>query len=357
MATKIKDQATAERAALKLNEGIDAPASGEPSTPKEKTTSEKLFPEFMTEDGGVINRPVKPYSDASKSLPVTVTPDLIAQNQTPKTETPTAPAYLRLEEMTGKMVKTKVNGVEQDVPADEVFRSFQLERHLNTQLMKVAQEAKTLEDERRRLLAQPSVAEPPKSTKQEPQVKKTPEVEALESRLAQMQVQMEGLQQTMLPAIQEAGKKRVSQMVKERIGSDDFDSYFTAIRDSALAEYAKPEVSANPQARAYFDSDAYYFQKYQEMKLKDLMTKPAASAPVNPKAPVLATESGAPLVMTSDGRPVSLPAFESSGGVPSRESPDASWQSTYNALFQRAQTSGSQEDWMALYRHKITPRD
>ena len=40
MATKIKDSATAEAAALKLNEGIAvADKPGEPAAPREKTTS------------------------------------------------------------------------------------------------------------------------------------------------------------------------------------------------------------------------------------------------------------------------------------------------------------------------------
>lgn len=353
MATKIKDQATAERAALKLNEGIEAQTPSEPNTPRERTTSEKLFPEFTTDDGGVINRPVKPYTDAAKVLPVTATLDPATQGQTPPAASPTAPVYISEADLKGKMAKLKVDGIEQDVPAESLIKTNQLERHLNTQLMNLAEERRQLESDRRKILSQP----PEPIKKSEPPVKKTAQEEVLEARILQMQQQMESLQQTMLPAIQEAGKKRVSQMVKDRIGSDDFDSYFDRVRESALSEFAKPEVANNPQARAYFDSDAYYFQKYQEMKLKDLMTKPVSPTPTNPSAPVLATESGAPVVVNNQGRPVSIPNFESSGGVPSKVGSDASWQSTYNALFQRAQASGAQEDWVAVYRHKVSPRE
>jgi hypothetical protein len=355
MATKIKDQATAERAALKLNEGIEAQTKpGEPPAPREKTTSEKLFPEFMTDDGGVVNRPVKPFEDSAKPLPATATPTPEPQGQTPPATTPPPPVYLKPEELTGKMVRLKVDGIEQDVPAESLIKTNQLERHLNAQLMNLAQERKTLEDERRRLLSQPppEVAKPGKTP--EP-IKKTPETEALEARILQMQQQMESLQQTMLPAIQESGIKRVEQMVKERLGGEDFRNYFSKIKDSAMAEMAKPENATNPQARGWFDSDTYYFQKYQEMKIKDLMTKPAA--PANPNAPALVTSQGAPVVVNNNGQPVSIPTFEGSGGVPSRESPDASWQSTYNALFQRARDSNSQDDWMAVYRHKMSARE
>jgi len=357
MATKIKDQATAVAAALKLNEGIAVTEKpGEPNTPKEKTTTERLFPEFVTEDGGVINRPIKPYQDSSKTLPVTATPEAKPQDQTPPTPPPTAPVYLKPEELTGKMVRLKVDGIEQDVPAESLIKTNQLERHLNTQLMNLAQERKVLEEERKRLLATPvpPPSEPPKK-KDEPSSKKSEEVQNLEARLLQMQQEMQTLQQTMLPAIQESGIKRVEQKVKAEIGADDFRSYFEKIKDSALEQMAKPEIANDPNARRYFDSDTYYFEKYKELKLKELMAKPGS--PPNPNAPVLVTPQGAPVVVTNSGQPVNVPSIESSVGVPSRISPDASWQSTYNALFARAKESNSELDWMAVYRHKMRSQE
>ena len=354
MATKIKDQATAKEAALRLNQGVEViDKPGEPLASKEKTTSEKLFPEFMTDDGGVINRPVKPFEDAGKPLPATATPEQVPQDQTQTPKTPTAPVYLTLEEMAGKMVKLKVDGIEHDVPAESLIKTNQLERHLNSQLMTLAQERKALEDERKRLLTQ---APTPPAKPAEPSTKKPSEVEAMEARLLQMQQEMVTLQQTMLPAIQESGIKRVEQMVKNQIGSDDFRYYFEKIKDSAIEQLAKPEFANDPNARRYYDSDGYYFEKYKEMKLRELINKPTASSP-DPKAPVLQTQQGAPVVLNSKGEPVSIPSFESSGGVPSRQNPDANWQSTYNALFQRAKESNAQEDWMAVYRHKMSTRD
>lgn len=357
MATKIKDQATAEKAARNLNTGIEVAVNpGEPPAPKEKTTTERLFPDFTTDDGGIVNRPVKQFEDAARPSPAAATPEVIPpQVPTKPTETPTAPSYLTLDEMKGKMVKTKVDGVEKDVPADEVFRAHQLERHLNAQLMNLAQERKAFEDERKRLISQPQ--EPPKPGKQETPAKKAPEMEALEAQYQALQAQMATLQQTMLPAIQESGIKRVEQMVKTQIGTDDFRQYFEKIRDSALEQMARPEVANNPNARQYFDSDGYYFEKYKEMKLKELVSKPSTPTSSNPNAPVLQTPEGAPVVLNNQGQPVSVPTFEGSGGVPSKTSPNADWQSTYNALFTRARQTGAQEDWAAFYRHKVYPRE
>jgi hypothetical protein len=296
---------------------------------------------------------VKPFQDLSKPLPVTATPPPELQGQKPPLETPTAPVYISEADLKGKMARLKVDGIEQDVPAESLIKTNQLERHLNAQLMNLAQERKTLEDERRKLLTQPPVTEKP--AKSEPPVKKSQEVETMEARLAQMESFLAQQQETLRPAIQEAGIKRVEQMVKNQIGADDFRTYFEKIRDSALEQMAKPEVANDPNARRFYDSDGYYFEKYKEMKLRDVLTKP--TTPVNPNVPVLATSQGAPLVVNNNGVPVSMPSFESSGGVPSRTSPDADWQGTYNALFKRARESNAQDDWMALYRHKTGSRE
>jgi hypothetical protein len=350
MVTKIKDSATAQEAALKLNQGVEVPVMpGEPPAPKEKTTAEKLFPEFITDDGGIINRPVKSYEEKSKSLLAVVTPAPEPQGQKPPTIQPTVPVYLKPEELTGKMVKLKVDGIEQDVPAETLIKTTQLERHLNAQLMNLAQERKSLEDEKRRIQSMP----PPV-----PEVKKIPEpskkgseMEALEAHIAQMQAEMVALQRTMIPAIQEAGIKRVEKMVKDKIGSEDFRTYFDKIRDSALEQMANPDVANDANARRYYDSDAYYFEKYKEMKLKELMTKPSTPAP-SPNAPVLVTPQGSPVVLTNSGQPVSIPAFESSSGVPSREGLNGNWAARAQSAFDNARQTGRTEDWVAYYKLK-----
>lgn len=345
--TIVKDKATAEFAAQNLEKGAELPGQvSEPNTPKPKSTSEKLFPEFVTDDGTVVNRPVKAFEDKAKVLPVTETPAPAAPTQTPPTTAPTAPSYLKNDEMTGKMVRVKVDGIESDVPAESLVKNYQLERHLNAQLINLAEERRKLEADRR--FPTPDAPKPGKAP--EP-VKRSDEVQALEAQIAQMQAQMQGLQQTMLPAIQESGIKRVEQMAKERLGTDDFRTYFDRIKQSAIEEASKPEVAANPQARAYFDSDGYYFQKYQEMKLKDMMSKPTAPAP-NPNAPALVTQQGAPVILTNQGQPVSIPTFESSGGVPSRVDPNGNWAAQAQAAFDVARQTGRTEDWVAYYKLK-----
>lgn len=351
MATKLKDSATAERAALKLNEGIEPTAKGEPNAPKEKTTAERLFPEFVTDDGSIVNRPIRNLNQPEPvSPPAAATPDVTVQGQTPATQPPTAPAYIKPEDLTGKMARIKVDGVEQDVPASELFKLTQLERHSNAQLMKLAQERAQLERDRAEFLTRPQ--NQPPVEKKEP-VKKTAEVEALESRLAQMEQSMAQERALLLPQIQEAGIKRVEQMAKDRTGFDDYRAYHEKVKEASFAEIQKAQAAGDMNAVKFLDSDSFYFQKYQELKLRDLSAKPIGLPPANPSAPVLQTQQGAPVIMTSQGQPVSIPAFEGSSGVPSTPSEQGNWQGTYNTLLARAKQQPTDENWMAVMRHKF----
>ena len=358
MATKIKDSATAERAALNVNTGIEVPVkAGELVAPKEKTTTERLFPDFVTDDGGIVNRPIRTQNAPVESAPspATATPAPVPQGQTPPTQAPTVPAYLDPKELAGKLVKLKVDGIEQDVPADQLVKLTQLERHSNSLLMKVSQERAQLERERQELLSRPPAPEP-KTPKPEPPVKKTAEVEALEARLAQMEASMAQERALLLPQIQEAGIKRVEQMAKDKTGFDDYRAYHDKVREAAVAEAAKAQATGDINAVKFFDSDNFYYQKYQELKLRDLAAKVntpvPAPTPTNPNAPVLQTQTGAPVIVNNNGQPVSIPTLEGASGVPARTEPSADWQVTYNRLLQTAQQSPSDENWMAVMRHK-----
>ena len=123
--------------------------------------AEKLFPDFMTDDGAIVNRPIR-SRQPSESAPAPATPVPAPQGQTPPTQAPTAPTYLDPKELAGKMVKLKVDGIEQDVPASELVKLTQLERHSNAQLMKIAQERAQLERERQELFQTRPVSEIPK---------------------------------------------------------------------------------------------------------------------------------------------------------------------------------------------------
>jgi hypothetical protein len=339
MATKIKDLATAEKAALNLNKGLEVPAPSEPNAPREKGTTERLFPDFMTSDGGIVNRPVD-----QNPAPVLATDTLVPapQTQTPQTKAPTTPVYIKPEDMAGKMAKLKVDGVEQDVPAEDLFKVKQLERHSISQLEMLAKERAQFERERQEFLARQTVTKEPE--KKEPPVKVTPEME----RIAALEAQIKQLNDSTLPARQEAAIKQIEKMAKDKLGTDDFRSYFDKIRDIAVTEGLKARAAGDVNAVQFFDSPQFYYQQYQEMKLRDLMTKPPAS-----QVPATQAQQGAPVLVNNEGKPVSIPTFESSSGVPSSPSEQGNWQSTYNTLLSRAKADPTDLNWMAVMRHKF----
>jgi hypothetical protein len=357
----VKDQATAELAARNLQTGVELPPekTGEPKAPRRKSTAEKLFPEFTTDDGAIVNRPIKVVPAKGEPLPASATPTEAAQLQTQTTQTPTPPAYLKNEEMTGKMVKIKVDGVESDVPAESLLQNYQLKRHLDAQLMNLARER--AEWERQKVVTAGQQAAPTAQNAVQPPARapkegKNSEVEALEARIAAMQAQMEAVQRSIQPQVQEFGIRMLDQRAKTELGADDFQAYVPKIKEFINNEIQKPGVATNPQILQTLDSSEFWFQKYSEFKLKDLIAKsanpPPTAPPPPPNVPVLRTQEGAPVVMTNSGQPVSIPVIEASGGVSSGRTPGENWTVKAQELLDRARREQTSEAWMDYYKHK-----
>ena len=113
----------------------------------------------------------------------------------------------------------------------------------------------------------------------------------------------------------------------------------------------------DPNAQRFYDSSDTYFAKYQEMKLADLIGKSKTPPPqVNPSAPVLQAQNGAPIVINSQGHPVSIPNIEPSGGASGGINPNGDWQSRSQDAFNRARQLGTTEARMDYYRVKTESR-
>ena len=114
-------------------------------------------------------------------------------------------------------------------------------------------------------------------------------------------------------------------------------------------------AAGDMNAVRFFDSDNFYYQKYQELKLRDLASKTSVPppTPTNPTSPVLQTQEGAPVVLNNSGKPVRIPTFEGSSGVPSTPSENSNWQSTYNRLYADFKQNPSDATALALMRHKF----
>ena len=101
MGTEIKDKATAELAALNLNKGTESSGQeGETRPPRKKSTSEVLFPENISDDGIIVNQPIRPIEGLEENFPQgPSTPTVQPPASTPEAPAPTVPSYLDLSKM------------------------------------------------------------------------------------------------------------------------------------------------------------------------------------------------------------------------------------------------------------------
>ena len=358
---EIKDQATATEAALNLDKkGSDSQAGdqGEPGASRRPSTAARLFPEFISDDGSVVNRPVKPFVDKDKGLPsVPATPPPATAPSATTPPAPTAPGELDLSKMPeGTMVRIKVDGVEMTVPAKEALKNIQLERHLTQKSQELARERMALEAERAALRNAPPVQPKPvePATPPAPSAKSSPESE----RIANLERTIANLQAAIAPQQFQSGLNRLAERAKQELGATDFLEYAPKIQAFVDGELAKPEVSANPAFLQQLDSQAFWYAKYQEMKLKDVLSgqKPIAPvltpANVIPASTPMVAPAGTTLVLDKNNQPVIVPMVEGSTGVPSRTSADQDWQVRYQAAFATAQKTGRTEDWQTVFRLK-----
>jgi hypothetical protein len=357
---EIKDQATAIEAALNLDRpgSEPTPKPGEPAAPRKLSTSQRLFPENITDDGLIVNRPVTPFVDKDKALPsVGATPAPVSAPATPTPPAPTAPGELDLSKMPdGTMVRIKVDGVEMTVPAKEALKNIQLERHLTQKSQELARERAALEAERAALRNQPPAPSKPPEAPATPPVPAKGSLEA--ERIASLERQIQQMAADLAPQRFQAGLNRLAERAKQEFGATDFNEYVPKIKEFVDGELAKPEVAASPAALKALDSAEFWYSKYRDMKLRDVLSgaKPAAPvltpASIVPSGPVVEAPAGTHLVLDKNNRPVVVPIVEGSTGVPSRVSPDQDWQARYQAAFEVAKKTGRTEDWQTVFRLK-----
>lgn len=199
----------------------------------------------------------------------------------PKNLQPETEEVVYLEDLLKKMnidpskvkTKTKVDGVEADVPFSEVKKSYQLEQHLTKRGQKIAEERRRLE-ERARLMEQL-----PQATPAEP----TSEVELLRREI-------EVLKSAIQPTIyQNARQQLVSEL--KAAGFSDADQYMGKLEARIAAE---PDDNRFNFYNTIEGAKSVFFQIRAEEALN-----PSASKPTIPAAPK--KEAPRPPVVKVDG--------------------------------------------------------
>lgn len=322
------------------------PGASDAGKPAEPTSTEKLFPDFYVEgeDGKKeltterqdSPEPEKPAAEAPKP-PVTPEP--------PKTPEPKAPEYLDLSQISGKLVKTKVDGVETDVPAEELLKNFQLDRHLTQRSQSLAEQEKALKELHGEL------------TKIKDEVKTTVKGEDGETpdpRLETVLKKIDAIEQRISkPQLTKAdvdnNLARIAGEVQRNLGYDDFMEMIPQITAEISKNFANPKAPTE-QELARFDTMANWYQTYQAVKLRSLKNAPPpppAPAPPAKNAPVLDKKP-----------PIPPSAIEEAGGASDGNQEESSqWKVRYDLALKQAKESGTDEAWQDVFRLKREKSD
>lgn len=325
---------------------------GTPAAPEEqpKSTVETLFPDFIGDDGKLMNQP-RPVTEAMPGEVLDPTPVL---DKTPPTQPTTTPQYVDLNSLDGKLMKLKVDGVEIDVPAETVVKNYQLEAHLTQKGQRLADQEKILQEvlkeavNRKPTGTPPAAGEPtaiPEDPNADPElVKIKAELQATRQELAQVS------KATQHVRVQE-GLKAIDQDIRTNIGADDFMVYAPKITEFAKSQCKDP-ANPTPEEKALFDTVGFYKTKYLEMKAKDMI---AGKTPVPKAPPPAAPAAGAPPAKGPESRPAPNISVETGAGSPQIEQPHNSWNARYKAALQKATQTGDMHDWAEVSRLKHEP--
>lgn len=279
--------------------------------PKVGTTS-KLFKDL--EGSGVPGAPQKP--EASKDVPAAAAPTEPAK-AAPAPVT-TQAEVLDFSALAGKKIKMVVDGKEELVSAEDALRRLQLDSHLTQKASALSEKERDIV-EREKNLRRPPV-EKPAAPEEESILSDDPMVKKLLARQDALEKELEGHRVVVAKQRYVEGIDRLANHVKTTLGADDFRTYLPKIEDWYKS------LPADQQRLA--DNDQAFLGKYQELKIKDLVSgSHAAVAPVK----TLERPSASPM------------KIEGAEGAARVQLDD--WDTRYVAALAKAKASGSEEDW------------
>lgn len=333
---------------------------GNPGNPPPPTTVETLFPDFIDKDGNIHDRPVRPelalHADpfASGEKPAGETP---APETPPTPAAPNAPQVFSLEDLKGKMVRVKVDGIEMDVPADQVVKSYQLESHLQVRMQEVATREKKLIEIQQEMLkgkaTPPAEPDPNNPEPPAPGVQETDEFKALQKQLDATRAELAQITKDTAKVRYKNGLEKIAEEIKSDYGKDDFLQRVPEIEKSIRTQLKDP-ANPTPEEVARFDNADYFKRSYEKMLMKELLNGKPLGDPVPTPAPTPpAAPPGSPPPNFKRPAPVIV---ESGGGSPSSVQQQVNgWQVRYNQALQKATNSGKSEDWQEVIRLKSEP--
>lgn len=335
---------TSETEISDAQNAVTVDGAEETQTPRETSTIERLFPDFIGEEGEVLSIPRD--LDTSIQAPKEELKAPITESKPSEPETkPKGPEYLDLSQIEGKLAKVKVDGVEMDVPAVELIKSYQLERYLTQKSQKLAEQERELKEilknlnpedkpkRERRNESSESLEETSSSSH------KDPKVIELERSLAEIRSVLADV----LPVTQDMrykkGLESIDREIRESLGFDDFLTYAPKIKEFATSQLRDPK-NPTEEELARFDTKEFYKAKYQEFKLKELQSK--AKQPPVPAQQTKQVENKRPILVDVEG----------SNSVPSGPRLQDQGNIRLKAAYKKAAASGDSHDWAEYIRLK-----
>lgn len=252
-----------------------------------------------------------------------------APGATPPAPPPAAAAppaeVLDLTALSGKMVKLKVGDKEEVVPVEEALRRAQLDTHLTKKGQDLAAKEHELNEREKALRKTEPPPAPPKSPTEGSIISDDPVVQHLLKVTDELKRQNESLIAASAPVRHEQNMKVISDRVKTTLGFEDFSAFRPQLEQMFNAVPA--------DQRAFADNEGWWVSQYQVLKLKDMQAKQAAP----PAPPLPARPSGG-----------AMPELAGGGALPPQPPNEAD--TVARAAFQKAQASGSTEDWTEYFR-------
>jgi len=342
------------------------------SRPKEEPSTDAMFPDFFDGQGNLHDQQVRPEL-APQTLPNgtlpknpdqgTPTPAAPPQPgepsaapkppEEPKPQTPPAeppkPEYLDLTQISGKFVRVKIDGVEQDVPAESLLKNYQLEGHLRAKLQEVSKREERLLSLQDEMLKRGPGQQPAEGEGQSPEVSdelaKDPKFKTVMDELNKTKAELKEIQKVTAVAAYNKSIEDLDQHVRESFKQDDFKSFVPLIQEEVNSQLKDPK-QMTPEEKAKFHNRDYYLNAYSRMKLRGVKPQGAPAAPPAAPAPTHPTpQPAAPGAPRPDVKVVSI---EPGGGSPpSVSSSPGTGNVTLQQAYDKAVASGAEEDWQA----------
>lgn len=227
------------------------------------------------------------------------------------------------------LYKVKIDGVEKEVPYEELIKGYQTAQFLSQKGQRLAEERRALEEERKRLESE-KARSVQKDTEDEEDIYYKEEIKPLlEKETSVLKEEISTLKSTISelskitgPMKYQTDLKEIDKMMRAE-GLDDFMNYVEKIEERVF--------SASPEEQALLYSFDGYIKLYQQFKIKDM---------------IKSNSSGVELRKADERKKPKVIPIESAGGKPSATNDTVA---SINAAIEEAKETG---DWNKVLRLK-----